>query len=190
MKHLFQASSVCNKQQQCKNITPQILLFISPEGHFATFRAQVSERVFEDLAPSFKLIFFSLTLFFFSSWTKNRLLIFTALLHGDLWKRGCRLNCSPYLALAAFTNKRSARSCWTKRTEEHLTAYRWHCITQNSFGLCYAHLSLLIHIWHGWVVILPEENWKRLCAALQYVLPSSLSMFPCSGEAAKQQPRE
>lgn len=51
-------------------------------------------------------------------------------------------------------------------------AYHWHCITQNSFSLRYAHLALLIHIWHGWMVILPEENWKRLCAALQYVLSS------------------
>lgn len=35
-------------------------------------------------------------------------------------------------------------------------------------------LPLLIHIWHGWVVILPEENWKRSCAAPQYVLPSTV----------------
>lgn len=49
-------------------------------------------------------------------------------------------------------------------------AYHWHHITQNSFSLRYAHLALLIHIWHGWMDILPEENWKRSCAALQYVL--------------------
>lgn len=189
MKHWFQASSVCNKQQQCKNITPQILLFISPEGHFATFRAQVSERVFEDLAPSFKLIFFSLTLFFFQL-NKKPAPHFHCAAARRLVKARVQAELFSLPSAAAFTNKRSARSCWTKRTEEHLTAYRWHCITQNSFGLCYAHLSLLIHIWHGWVVILPEENWKRLCAALQYVLPSSLSMFLCSGEAAKQQPRE
>lgn len=64
-------------------------------------------------------------------------------------------------------------------------AYRGHCITQNSFSLRYAHLALLIHIWHGWMVILPEENWKRLCAALQYVLsldvPAGGRRFPLTG---------
>lgn len=30
--------------------------------------------------------------------------------------------------------------------------------------LCSA-LPVLIHIWHGWMVTLPEENWKRLSAA-------------------------
>lgn len=56
-------------------------------------------------------------------------------------------------------------------------AYRWHCITQNSFSRRYAHLALLIHIWHGWMDILPEENWKRLCAALCYVLSSVSGCF-------------
>lgn len=78
-------------------------------------------------------------------------------------------------------NHHAALSCWTKWTEEYLKAYHWHCATQNSSCLCYAHLSLspslLIHIWHGWMVILPGENWKRLCAALQYVLPASLWVF-------------
>lgn len=41
-------------------------------------------------------------------------------------------------------NHRSVCSCWTKWTEEYLKAYHWHCITQNSFCLCYAHLS------HSW----------------------------------------
>lgn len=35
----------------------------------------------------------------------------------------------------------SVCSCWTKWTEEYLKAYHWHCITQNSFCPCYAHLS-------------------------------------------------
>lgn len=38
-------------------------------------------------------------------------------------------------------NHHSVCSCWTKWTEEYLKAYHWHCITQNSFCLCYAHLS-------------------------------------------------
>lgn len=87
-------------------------------------------------------------------------------------------------------NHRRVCSYWIKWIEEYLKAYHWHCITQNSFCLCYAHLSLLIHIWHGWMVILPGENWKRLCAALQYVLSSSLWMFLWSTEAAMQQSRE
>lgn len=39
----------------------------------------------------------------------------------------------------------------------------------------FAHVMLisLAPIWHGWMVILPGENWKRTCAGLQYVLPSS-----------------
>lgn len=61
-------------------------------------------------------------------------------------------------------------------------AYRGHCITQNSFSLRYAHLALLIHIWHGWMVILPEENWKRLCAAPQYVLASVSGCFRAAEE--------
>lgn len=38
-------------------------------------------------------------------------------------------------------NHHSVCSCWTEWTEEYLKAYHWHCITQNSFCLCYAHLS-------------------------------------------------
>lgn len=39
-------------------------------------------------------------------------------------------------------NHHSVCSCWTKWTEEYLKAYHWHCITQNSFCLCYVHPSL------------------------------------------------
>lgn len=107
-------------------------------------------------------------------------------LHGSAlphWKLFC-----PPSASQSY-NQCNVCSCWTKWTEEYLKAYQWHFITQNSFCLCYAHLSLWLHIWHGWMVILPEENWKRLCAALQYVLPSSLWMFLWSREAAKQRYR-
>lgn len=38
-------------------------------------------------------------------------------------------------------NTHSVCSCWTKWTEEYLKAYHWYGITQNSFCLCYAHLS-------------------------------------------------
>lgn len=159
--------------------------FFSPEGQFATFRGQVQTVHWTGFVNSY----FS-WLYLCSLKKKNCLFFFTGAVAQRLVRTTVQPDCYPHLKLAAFTNQSSVRSCWTKRTEEHLTAYRWHCITQNSFGLCYAHLPLLIHIWHGWMVILPEENWKRLCTALQYVLPSSLSMFPCSGEAAKQQPRE
>ena len=40
-------------------------------------------------------------------------------------------------------NHHTICSSWTKWTEEHLQAYHWHCITQNSLlPPCYAHLSL------------------------------------------------
>ena len=88
-------------------------------------------------------------------------------------------------------NHHSVCSCWTKWTEEYLKAYHWHCITQNSFCLCYAHLS---RSWStfgmaGWSFC--QGRIGRDCVqAFSMFSLQVLWMFLWSTEAAKQQSRE
>lgn len=85
-------------------------------------------------------------------------------------------------------NQHSVSSCWAKWTQEYLKAYHLHCITQNSFCLCYAHLSCSWSTFGmaGWSFC--QRRIGRDCVQpLQYALPPSLWIFQRSREAARQQ---